>query len=619
MIIEQTIISNLVLSEEYARKVLPFIEAEYFNNRSDLALINEIASFYEKYNSPPSKEALRVQLIQRSDLSDTDLQTSIDLVDKIGEEPAAKKEWLIEQTEKFCKEKSVYNAILKSIRIIEGTDTKLSQDAIPKLLQDALGVSFDTAVGHSYDEDVEARYDFYTKREERLPFDLDMMNRVTNGGLTRKSLTLVVAECVHPDTKVLVRIKKKSSAANEFVEGNLPIWCLRQFVESDEFDVVVDSADGWVNVSAFIEKGPLPEYVLETTDHQTRIRVSGKHLFETDSGWQYAETLADFYDQKPFKVLTKDGYKEASVFSTGRDIPVVDITVDHINHRYYTEGVSSHNSGGGKSLFLCHAAASYLASGKNVLYISLEMSEERIAERIDANLMNIDIGQLSKLSKDEFMTKFDKIKSRGNGRLIVKEYPTGAAHSGHFRGLIEELKIKKNFIPDILVIDYLGICASARLKQGSNVNTYSLLKSVSEELRALGVEYNIPVLSAMQVNRSGFGNSDIELTSISESIAVVMTSDFVFSMIRTEELDNLGQTMIKVLKNRYSDLASNRKFVLGIDRAKMKLFDLEESAQSRLSESNYQPKTKEEDSVPVFDRGRSSSRGFAAGFSDFKF
>lgn len=457
MIIERAIINHLVTLEEYARKVLPFIEQPYFGNKSEAVLIDEISSFYTKFNSPPTKGALRIQLMQRTDLSDSELTSSLEIVEAIGTEPPANKDWLIEQTERFCKEKSVYNAILKSIKIIEGSDQKLSQDSIPKLLQDALSVSFDTAVGHSYEDDAESRYEFYTRKEERIPFDLNMLNRVTKGGLTRKSLALVVAE-----------------------------------------------------------------------------------------------------------------------------------------------------SGGGKSLFLCHAAASYLASGKNVMYISMEMSEERIAERIDANLMNVSIDQLSKMSKDEFMTKIAKITSRSNGKLVVKEYPTGAAHSGHFRALIEELKIKRNFIPDVMIVDYLGICASARLKQGSNVNTYSLLKSVSEELRALGVEYNMPVLSAMQVNRSGFGNTELELTSISESIATVMTADLVFSIIRTEELDDLGQTMIKILKNRYSDIAVNRKFVVGIDRSKMKLYNLEESAQQGLSESGYQP--------PVAETKKPQKS-----FDDFKF
>jgi len=465
--IEQTILTNLITSEDYARKVIPFLEKEYFSSRPDAALLDEVINFYSKFNASPTKEALRVQLVQRSDLSDSELKTVIDLVDTVGSEPTPKQEWLMEQTEKFCKEKSVYNAILKSIKIIDGSDEKLSQDSIPKLLQDALSVSFDTAVGHSYDEDAESRYEFYTKAEERIPFDLELLNRVTKGGLTRKSLSLVVAA-----------------------------------------------------------------------------------------------------------------------------------------------------SGGGKSLFLCHAAAAYLSAGKNVLYISMEMAEERIAERIDANLMNVDIDNLKRMSRDEFLTKVDKIKSKSNGKLIVKEYPTGAAHSGHFRGLIEELRVKKNFIPDVMIVDYLGICASARLKQGGSVNTYSLLKSISEELRALGVEYNMPVLSAMQVNRSGFDNSDIELTSISESIAVVMTADFVFSLIRTDELDELGQTMIKILKNRYGDLATNRKFVVGINRARMKLYDLEESAQSGLSEANYQPKSKpkSEPDVPLFDK---SQRG--RNFDGFKF
>jgi KaiC/GvpD/RAD55 family RecA-like ATPase len=461
LIIEHTIISNLMSSEEYARKVIPFLDKQYFSNKSDSVLIEEISSFYSKYNVSPTKEVLRIQLVQRNDLSDQQLKDSIDLVDSFDDKPQ-KMDWLIEQTEKFCKEKSVYNAILKSIKIIDGSDEKLSQDSIPKLLQDALSVSFDTAVGHSYDDDAESRYDFYTRAEERIPFDLKMLNIVTKGGLPRKSLTLVVAA-----------------------------------------------------------------------------------------------------------------------------------------------------SGGGKSLFLCHAAASYLSGGKNVLYITMEMAEERIAERIDANLMNVDIDRLCKMSKDEFMTKIDKIKSRSHGKLVIKEYPTGAAHSGHFRGLIEELKIKKNFTPDILIVDYLGICASARLKNNSNANSYSLLKSVSEELRSLGVEYNMPVISAMQVNRSGFDNTDIELTSISESLGTIMTSDFVFSMIRTEELDDMGQTMIKILKNRYGDIAINRRFVVGINRSRMKLFDLEDSAQRNISESNIQL---EQNDKPLFDKPQKSRD-----FSNFKF
>lgn len=474
--IEETILSNLTLDEEYARKVSPFLQEEYFSDKSEAVLLREITEFFNKYNKNPSKEILRIQLVNRTDLSERELERAVDLVDSFDKQTESK-EWLVEQTESFCKQKSVYNAILKSIKIIDGKDPKMNQEAIPGLLQEALSVSFDTAVGHSYTEDAESRYEFYTRKEERIPFDLQLLNKVCKGGLPRKSLSMVVAE-----------------------------------------------------------------------------------------------------------------------------------------------------SGGGKSLFLCHATASYLKQGKNVLYISMEMSEERIAERIDANLMNVDIDALSEMSKEMFMNKVKKIEEKTHGKLVVKEYPTGAAHSGHFRGLLEELKTKKKFSPDVIVVDYLGICSSSRLKQGGSVNTYSYIKSISEELRALAVEYDVPLLTAMQVNRGGFGNSELELTDISESIGTIMTCDFVFSIIRTEELDALGQTLVKILKNRYGDIAANRKFVVGINRARMKLYDLEESAQSGLSNANtrtdYAPKKKPAEDKPLFDStrtGRSMGGSHPGGFSGFKF
>lgn len=455
MRIETSIINNLLVDEEYSRKVVPFLEMEYFSERSERALVDEITDFFIRYNKLPSVEAIKIQLNASTVLSDSEMVSAIEILEGLSLEKAPSLDWLIDKTEKFCKDKSVYNAVLKSIKIIEGKDSVLSQDAIPSLLQQALSVSFDTEIGHSYMDDAASRYDFYTRKDERMPFDIDLLNKVTTGGLPRKSLSMVVAE-----------------------------------------------------------------------------------------------------------------------------------------------------SGGGKSLFLCHATASYIRQGKNVLYISMEMAEERIAERIDANLLNVDIGKIEELGKDAFINKIDKINEKTHGKLIVKEYPTGAAHSGHFRGLIEELKTKKNFIPDVLVIDYLGICSSSRLKHGNNVNTYSYIKSISEELRALGVEYNVPVLTAMQVNRGGFGNSELELTDVSESIGVVMTCDFVFSMIRTEELDELNQTLIKILKNRYADLNFNRKFVVGINRSRMKLYDLESTAQQGLSGagSKYEPKSMPEPDIPLFDR-----------------
>jgi archaellum biogenesis ATPase FlaH len=453
MRIETSIINNLLVDEEYARKVVPFTSTDYFLDRSEKAIVKEITEFFVKYNTLPSVEAIKIQLNSTTGITDTELKTAVETLDSLDLSPAPSKDWLIEKTEKFFKDRSVYNAVLQSIKIIEGKDGKLSQDAIPSLLQQALAVSFDTEIGHSYMDDAASRYDFYTRKDERIPFDLELLDKVTTGGLPRKSLAMVVAE-----------------------------------------------------------------------------------------------------------------------------------------------------SGGGKSLFLCHATASYIRQGKNVLYITMEMAEERIAERIDANLLNVDIGKIEALGKDEFISKIEKINAKSHGKLVIKEYPTGAAHSGHFRGLIEELKTKKNFVPDVLVVDYLGICASSRLKHGSNVNTYSYIKSISEELRALGVEYNVPVLTAMQVNRGGFGNSELELTDVSESIGVVMTCDFVFSIIRTEELDELNQTLIKILKNRYADLNFHRKFVVGINRSRMKLYDLEGNAQSGLSgNTKYEPRTKEPD-VPLFDR-----------------
>jgi replicative DNA helicase len=469
--LENIILSTLIHNDEYARKVLPFLQTEYFTDKIESRIISEISSFYTKYNKQPTAEVLRVQLVDRADINEGELKSGLQLIDEISKPvEVASDQWLIEQTEKFCKDKSLYNAILKSIKIIEGQDKQLSNDSIPSLLQTALSVSFDTAVGHSYNDSAEARYEFYTQKEERIPFDIEILNKVTKGGLPRKSLSMIVAE-----------------------------------------------------------------------------------------------------------------------------------------------------SGGGKSLGLCHMSAAYKKQGKNVLYITMEMSEERIAERIDANLLNVDIDDLAKMTKDEFVSKIDRINSKAHGKLIIKEYPTSSAHSGHFRGLLEELRIKKNFIPDIVVVDYLGICASSKMKQGGSVNSYTYIKSISEELRALAVEYNVPVLTAMQVNRSGFGNSELELTSISESIGVVMTCDFVMSMIRTQELDDLDQTMIKILKNRYGDLAAYRKFVVGINRARMKLYDVEPSAQKGLSDSgqpqqkDYRPKKAEPD-IPLFDKSKTTPN-----FGGFKF
>jgi replicative DNA helicase len=469
--IEETILSNLLIDEEYSRKATPFLEADYFSEKAEKTLLMEINGFFMKYNKLPTKEIIRVQLAQRTDLTDTDLKNAIEIVDNFTDEKPTSKEWLLEQTEKFCKEKSVYNAILRSIKIIDGKDKELNKEGIPKILQDALAISFDTAVGHSYLEDATARYEFYTRKEEKIAFDLEILNDITKGGLAKKTLTLLAAQ-----------------------------------------------------------------------------------------------------------------------------------------------------SGGGKSLVMSHFAAAALRQGKNVLYITLEMSEERIAERIDANLLGIDIDKLAELSKEEFVQKIATISKKTQGKLIVKEYPTGSAHSGHFRGLLEELKVKKDFKPDFLIVDYLGICASSRMKMGGSVNSYSYIKSIAEELRSLAVEYDIPLISATQVNRNGFDNSDIELTDTSESMGLVHTADLMLALIRTEELDEINQILIKQLKNRYADTAINKRFVVGINRSRMKLFDLEKSAQTSIATgSSFSPKGKmkkvEEPDIPLYDR----SKPRPTDFGGFKF
>ena len=435
MKIEETIIRGLMSDEEFARRVTPHIETNFFQDRAEAMVVGEITEFFTKFATLPSKEILRIQLGQKTGISEDVYSNALTLIDKI-ETGEQNRDWLLEQTEKFCKDRSVYNAIVDSLKIIEGTDKNRSPDAIPSILQSALSISFNSAVGHSYIDDAASRYDYYNRKEERIPFDLEILNKVTNGGLPKKTLSMVLA-----------------------------------------------------------------------------------------------------------------------------------------------------HSGGGKSLAMCHFAAANIRKGKNVLYITLELSEERVAERIDANLMNIEVNNIKNLSRDAYMTKIDNIASKSHGKLFIKEYPPGAAHSGHFRALIEELKIKKNFVPDVIYVDYLGICASSRVKMSGSMNSYSYLKYVSEELRGLAVEFDVPVVSAGQVNRSGFEASDFDLTSISDSMGIVHTCDLILGMIRTEELDALGNTMWKQLKNRFGDLGYYTRFVVGINRAKMKMYDLEQYAQDGISQS----------------------------------
>lgn len=422
---ELTILRSLIHSDEYMRKVYPFLKSDYFHDSAERTVFEQIGSFIDKYNSCPTIEALKIQ-IQGSSIPENIYESIGSVLTELQDTENTKLEWLVDKSEEFCKDKSLYNAIRQSIQIIDGQDKQFNEDAIPSILQEALAVAFDTNIGHDYSESGEARYEFYHAKENRLPFDIEMLNTITNGGLPDKTFTVVMAE-----------------------------------------------------------------------------------------------------------------------------------------------------TGKGKSLVMCHMAAANISIGKNVLYITMEMAEERIAERIDANLMNIPLQNLKEMPKNMYMSRIDKIKEKCPGKLIIKEYPTAAAHAGHFKSLLNELSLKKSFVPDIIYIDYLNICSSSRYKASSAVNSYTIVKSIAEELRGLAVEYSVPIVSATQVNRSGFGNSDIELTDTSESIGLPSTVDFMLAIISTEELEKSGQIMIKQLKNRFGDPNTYKRFIVGIDRSRMKLYDID--------------------------------------------
>lgn len=373
------------------------------------------------------------------------------------------------------------------------------------------------------------------------------------------------------------------------------------------FEVEIDSPDGFVPVSLFVDKGMWEEYALRMEDN-TEVLVNENHLFETPEGWKYAKDLLEYSHE----YLTKTGVSRGVVTKTGNTIPIVDIQVDHDNHRYYANGVSSHNTGVGKSLFMCHMAGSCLTQGKNVLYITMEMAEERIAERIDANKLNLTMDELKVIDKDIFENRIAKIRDKTQGKLIIKEYPTASAHAGHFRALLEELKLKREFTADIIFIDYLNICSSQRMKQGANVNSYTYVKAIAEELRGLAVEYNVPIVSATQTTRSGYTNSDPGLEDTSESFGLPATADFMFALVSNEELEALNQIIVKQLKNRYNDPSFYKRFVVGIDRAKMKLYDVESSAQDNLSDAGH-------DDEPMFDKASFGRRQKTESFEGFKF
>jgi len=427
--IENTILASLFFKEEYTRKVLPFIKEEYFGNRVEQLLFGEVFKFVEKYNNLPTKNAIEIELNSRRDINEEELQHIKDYIVAI-EDSDTDTQWLLETTEKFCKDRAVHNAVLEGIKILDNKDKKQTPEAIPHILSEALAVSFDKSVGHDYIEDAESRFKYYHTKEKRYQFDLDYMNRITKGGVPSKTLNIALA-----------------------------------------------------------------------------------------------------------------------------------------------------GTGVGKSLFMCHVASSYLLQGLNVLYITLEMAEERIAERIDANLLDVTMEDLHDMPKQLYDGKIKKVREKTQGQLIIKEYPTASAHSGHFKSLINELALKKSFRPDVIFIDYLNICASARFK-GGNISSYFYIKAIAEELRGLAVEADVPIFSATQTTRTGFVSTDLGLEDTSESFGLPATADFMFALMSNEELEQLGQMKVKQLKNRYNDPSVNRAFIIGVDRSKMRLYDVEQKAQN---------------------------------------
>ena len=437
--IENTILASLFFKEDYTRKVLPFIKEEYFGNRVEQLLFGEVFKFIEKYNNLPTKDAILIELNSRRDINEEELQHLKDYIVGV-ENTESDEQWLLETTEKFCKDRAVHNAVLSGIKILDNKDKKQTPEAIPHILSEALAVSFDKSVGHDYIEDAEARFKFYHTKEKRYQFDLDYMNRITKGGVPSKTLNIALA-----------------------------------------------------------------------------------------------------------------------------------------------------GTGVGKSLFMCHVASSYLLQGLNVLYITLEMAEERIAERIDANLLDVTMEDLHDMPKQLYDGKIKKLREKTQGQLIVKEYPTASAHSGHFKSLINELALKKSFRPDVIFIDYLNICASSRFK-GGNISSYFYIKAIAEELRGLAVEHNVPIFSATQTTRTGFVSTDIGLEDTSESFGLPATADFMFALMSNDELEALGQMKVKQLKNRYNDPSVNRAFIIGVDRAKMRLYDVQQSSQNIVDSGQVEEK-----------------------------
>jgi KaiC/GvpD/RAD55 family RecA-like ATPase len=574
--IETTILQGIVHDEKFTRKVLPYVREEYFESEEAKLVYNLAKDHFVKYGSCPNESTLSVAVDSVPNIHEDVHKESLNLVSTACLSPTHDTNWLVDSTESWCKRRAVYLALVQSISLADDSNKKTyNPDAIPDIMREALAISFDSHIGHNYLSDFQERFNYYHRTEDHISFGLKYFDLITNGGVIDKTLNVLLAGCVHPDTKVKIRFRKRTS---KWKETETSISEIKKLLE-EGYEIEVDSPDGYVPVNFFINKGMYEEYELCLYD-TTIVKCNESHLFETNQGWISAKVLEQ--SNSYWEFITRDGLIIGKVTKTDRTIPIVDINVDHENHRYYTNGVSSHNTGVGKSLTMCDIATNMLMQGKNVLYITCEMSEEKIAERMDANLMNINISDIKDVLLPQFTSKLQDIRNKTKGDLYIKEYPTSSAHAGHFDALISELELKQAFKPDVVFVDYINICLSSRYKAGTNANSYTIVKAIAEELRGLACKHSFPLITATQTTRSGFGSSDIELTDTSESWGLPQTADLMLALISTDDLDQLNQIMVKQLKNRYSDPTVHRKFVVGIDRRKMRLYDIEESGQGNI-------------------------------------
>jgi replicative DNA helicase len=594
--IEQQILSQIVHNEQYARAVLPHLKKEYFSDEAAQNVLQIIEKFTTKYPSIPSIGALQVE-IDTIGLNQDAFDAASQLITTIKYNDPVDYEWMLDQTEKYCQEKAMNIALREAITI--QTDPERSNGEITQIMQDALSVTFDSKIGHDYFDNAEERYDKLHSRAEKIPFDIEILNTITQGGIEKKTLNIIMSGCVHPETTVLARWK------HDGVERikTITMIKLKELLDA-ETEVDVHSPDGFVRVLEFVEKGLFEEYIIRSGHRQ--VRCNADHLVKTTWGWERTEVIAamtETYDD--VHLASIDGYVEGAALATGMMIPIVDIVVDHENHRYYANGVESHNTNVGKSLIMCHLAAANVLQGMNVLYITAEMSEEKIAQRIDANLIDLPLDKHKDMPKKWFIDRVAEIKKKSGGRFIVKEYAANAAHAGHIRHLLQELRQKKGFVPDIIYVDYINIMACQRYS--TKVARHLYIQGIAEELRAIGQTEEIPVWSATQTNREGAKSSDADITDVSEAWGLPATADFFLIVIQPDELAELGQYLVKQEKSRYDDKGKHRKFTIGVDKSRMKLHDLD--VQPYLAGNTY------EQDIPVFDNTESGER---LGFEGFR-